>query len=624
METADTCTSCSSLTSTPFLYEKKCFAHCPAGSFLSPPNICSSKPENHHSVAASSELPKITRIFSKTSNIGFTVSAAFSNGPMAIFTGLLFKLIGYIKYLDITYPNNLEQAFQKWQSDIIPSVFPEMSQKTKNKLEAKSISAVYLERKVAPAFLENFWFSMLNLLVSFFSLGCVSLAVVYCKQKEKKNAELILKYLQTGLSNFIIVQLYYHCGDILLFFILETRSIDFGSALSALSFCISIVFLSIAICTLTLHSFILFRYTKKTSDFKAKYSRFEILYEAFKGSSFLSSSYLLLFTLRDLALNLVIALFFEHTLAQAILFICICIAFMSFLIIMRPFKRTIENIGQCFFEALVLLTYITALLIRCADASDWNNQENIKDRLAMVVIVMALIFSVVATILMIFSLLRMGHHFFKEQAQRKARKKIHILPENSQTIQQNTNVTNGANLNKNSTFLETYDSLRALDGSPVRSIKGLDKNETVPGHNTELPFCNNLSLAKRIQIKRAQGNSYVRREKNRLELFNNNLQPDKSVIQEESDQTSRSLSAGRVDKRESSRFYTNPNQSNLSDHPNSINIISYTKLPSNADSPENKFSTLNHNFPDSALPDSRVINFSPEKDLPIIENQKTQ
>jgi len=549
------------------------------------------------------------------------VGAALGSGPMAIFTGLLFKLIGYIKYLDIAYPNNLEQAFQKWQSDIIPSVFPEMSQNTINKLKAKPIPAVYLERNVAPTFLENFWFSMLNLVISFFSLGCVFLAAVYCKQKGKKNAEVILKYLQTGLVNFIVVQLYYHCGDILLFFILETRSIDFGSGFSVVSFCISILFLSIAVCTLTLHSFILFKYTnaQKISEFEKKYSRLKILYEAFKSSSFLSSSYLLLFTLRDVTLNLVIALLFEHTLAQAILFICICVAFMSYLVTKRPFKKTMENIGQCFFETLVLLTYIFALFIRL------SNQDQMKDRLGMGIIVIALIFSVIATILMVFTLLKMGLNFYKEQAQRKAFKTIHILPENSQMTQQNINVTNRLNLIKNATFLETNDSPQSSDGSPVRSLKGFDKNKIVPIHNTEPSFSHNLSLAESIQKKRSQEGSSARGRKNRLELFNNNsqiklgiFQPEKSIIQEESDQTSRSLSAEKFEKRESSRLYTNQNQSHLSNHPNSINLASYTKLPSNADSPENKFAKSNN-----VLVDSRIfINFSPDKDEPVLENQK--
>jgi len=521
------------------------------------------------------------------------VGAAFSSGPMAIFTGLLFKLIGYIKYLDMTYPNNLEQALQNWQSDIIPSVFPEMSQKTKNKLKAKPIPAVYLKRKVAPPFLENFWFSMLNLAASFFSLGCILLALVYYKRKGKKNGELILKYLLTGLVNFIIVQLYYHCGDILLFFILETRSIDFGSALSIISFCISILFLSIAICALAFHSFILLRYTKRTSGFEEKYSCFKILYEAFKDSSFLPSSYLLLFTLRDVALNLVIALLFEHTLAQAILFICICVVFMSYLIIMRPFKKTMENIGQCFFEVLVLLTYIAALLIQCADANDWSDQDQIKDRLGLGVLVIALVFSVVSTILMIFSLLRMGIHFYKELVQRKATKKIHILPENSQATQQNMNVTNPI---KNSTFLETDRSPRALDDSPVR-------NETGSAHNTvpsEVSF---------------------RGEKNRHELFNSKLerfQPEKSVIQEESDQTSQSLSTLKFDKPDTSRLYQNHSQSHL------LNLSNQPNPKTNTYYFENRSSRFNHNSRDPALITSRIINFAPDKDLSTTENQKNE
>ena len=518
---------------------------------------------------------------------------------------------------------------QNWQSDLIPSVFPEMSQKTKNKLKAKSLPEIYIKRKVAPTFLENFWFPMWNLGVSSFALGCVFLAAFYCKRKEKKNGELILRYLLKTLANFIIIQLYFHCGDIVLFFILEIKSIDFGSALSVLSFCISIVFVSIAICTLTLHSFILFRYTnahqtKKIPEFEEKYVCFKILFDAFKGSSFLPSSYLLLFTLRDIALNLVIALLFEHTLAQVILFICICVAFMSYLIIMRPFKKTLENWEQCFFEALVLLTYFAALLMRCANASDWNNQEKIKDRLGMGVIVIALMFSAVSTILMGFSLLRMCLYFYKDLntwlARRKGLKKVHIFPENSQTTQENINETVRQTQN-----IETDNSSRALDDSPARPTRELDNNETVLVQNTlptEPSFGNNLSLAERIQLKRAQNNSSIRREKHQFELFNNN-----SVIQEESDQASGSQSTLKFDKPATSGLYPNQSQSrllNLSSHPSSINLISNTSISSNTYFFENQLSRLNRNFRDSSANDIRIINFSSDRDLSTSEIQKHQ
>jgi len=556
-------------------------------------------------------------------------AALVSSGAMAIFTGLLFKLIGYIKYLDIPYPHNLEQALQNWQSDLIPSVFPEMSQHTKAKLKAKPIPAIYIKRRVAPTFLENFWFPMWNLGISSFALGCVFLAAFYCKRKGKENGEQILKYLLKALVNFIIIQLYFHCGDIVLFFILEIRSTNFGSAFSVLSFCLSVVFLSIVICTLTLHCFILFKYTsahkkKKASEFEERYSRFKLLFEAFKSSSFLPSSYLLLFALRDVALNLVIAFLFDHTLAQAVLFVCICIAFTSYLIIMRPFKKTLENWGQYFFEALALLTYISALLIQCADANDWSNEEKTKDRLGMGVIVIALIFSVVSTILMTFSLLRMCAYFSKDLktllVRRKGLKKVHIFQENSQITQENINVTVRQNQN-----VETDNSSRALDDSPVRPIRGLDNNETVPVHNTlptESSFGNNLSLAERIQLKRAQNNSSIRREKQQFEFFNNN-----SIIQEEIDQTSRSQSTLKFEKPETSGLYPNQSQSrllNLSSHPNSINLISNTRISSNPYFFENQFSRLNRNSRGSAANDSRIMNFSSDRDLSTPGTHKHQ
>jgi len=576
--TADTCTSCSTLTSKPFLYQDKCHASCPPGSYLTSPNICSSCSTNcatcsgsadyctscsenlpylsgSHCVATPPQLSKTTKSFSVATNAGFTLGAALgSTGAMAIFTGVLFKLIGYIKYLEIAYPLNLEQTLETWQTDLIPSAFPEMSQSTQKRLRSKPIPHIFVKREVASTFLENFWFSLWNLAASLVAFTGVFLAILYCEHNDKKTGKIYsaLKCFKTALVNFTITQLYFNFGDIILFFVLQMRSIDFGSILSDLSFCLSIVFLITAVCVLIFHFFVLFKYKKASTDnsqkggttatnlqrFEQNYELFKILYDSFKGSSFFPSSYLLVFTLRDVALNFVIALLFEHPLVQIILFICICVLFMSYLIILKPFKEKSENYEQYFFESIVLLTYFFALLIKCADS--WENQNAIKHRLGLGIIVMALIFSLFSTVLMIIGLARTALEMYKDLkawlAQRKGLRKVHI-----DLSTQNTDF---------STKTEIENSIQeTLDNSPTRSSRqqrsSIHKISSQTENQVIMPNSHNTSTEELIKMKLY--NSNLRRKGNYF-LRNNNRIFEKPELssnivntQDETQATSRPL-----------------------------------------------------------------------------------
>ena len=133
---------------------------------------------------------------------------------------------------------------------------------------------------------------------------------------------------------------------------LEQRSVTFNTALSNFSFCVSILFLIFGIGFMVFHIWILRRLQKlsqsrnskgkkkKKETFLNKYKEFGILFEQWKGTSFTQSAYLLLFTLRDIGLNLVISNLFEHLLVQTIFFVLLTSSFFVYLIVKRPFKRS--------------------------------------------------------------------------------------------------------------------------------------------------------------------------------------------------------------------------------------------------------------------------------------------
>ena len=85
-------------------------------------------------------------------------SVVSSGGASAIFLGILFKLISYIKYLDIEYSLKLEAILRSWNSQLIfVRILPDIPHSIREELASKNIPNIFTYREVAPTFLENFW-----------------------------------------------------------------------------------------------------------------------------------------------------------------------------------------------------------------------------------------------------------------------------------------------------------------------------------------------------------------------------------------------------------------------------------------------------------------------------------
>ena len=117
--------------------------------------------------------------------------------------------------------------------------------------------------------------------------------------------------------NFLIVQIYGSFSDIVLFCVLEMKSLSFESTWSCVSFTLSLFFIAVGLCILALHFKFLVRYKRlkpqiSTRDsqvfenFIKKHSHFKSLYQDFSDSSLFKHGFLLSLIFRGAIISLIV------------------------------------------------------------------------------------------------------------------------------------------------------------------------------------------------------------------------------------------------------------------------------------------------------------------------------
>jgi len=359
--------------------------------------------------------PLVTEMISTVSGVssaGATaVTVVASGGAMGILFGVLHKLLGYIKYLDIAYSPKLASVLDSWNSELISlHVMPDLPEVLQEQLISKPIPVIFVKREIAPTFLENFWEEMIFLFVAIVCYISFTLLVqIFSKQGKSKILLKIFKYVRLSILNYFISQVYFSLGDIVTFFTLNVKFFKNGTLTAFMSLLLAFICLIFGAGFLIFHFLILKGLnnftssqlgTNKKEKFLKKYQEFEILFEQWNENSSLKSAYLFLFTLRDIGLNIVISNLYEHPLIQASLFVGMTSAFLLYLILKRPFKKLSENLQQISLEIIVVIIFTFVLLMKSLETT--NEWETRNQRLGDVVVILAIIFNFASLVFVIF------------------------------------------------------------------------------------------------------------------------------------------------------------------------------------------------------------------------------
>jgi len=424
-------------------------------------------------------------------------TAVASGSPIGVSASLSGKIFSNIKYLNISYPDELLEAFETWDPNFITLGFqPDIPPSIRDRIVDQPVPYMFSKYEVESSFIINYWQVVSVLVIVAFFLLCFRVFEhITLKIKKKYLPHSFFKGLRVTGQNFLFTQLYSVFGDLIFYTILEWRTLDPKTYLSWLSIIVSIILYGIMIGCFCFHLNLIFNYQKikKKStisgnpDVLNKYAdSFEgsqVLFRDFKDSTFTQQGFLFFFTLRDIALSLIFTTLFLHPFTQAFLLFAQNLAMILYLIIKKPFESKMDLLQQLVFEALVFVVNTSVFIMACLDKLGYE-AIYVRNRLGKGIIVICMMFSFITlgfVVLKLLISLKYGYDAWKaKRNQKKIQKTTSRLKNLSQNILLDPPVNPFENATNISQLSAGEDSIRQFINSN-NNLTRLNKNKKYVG-----------------------------------------------------------------------------------------------------------------------------------------------
>jgi len=320
----------------------------------------------------------------------------------SVFLFPLAKILKYIRYLDITLPDKVREAFDYSDTSdfslakILSIPLPENIRKN---IADNPLPSVFERGGISSSYLKNIW----NILSVISVTACLALILILLEPRVRslpwKAPSLITSRLRLIYKwNFLAI-LFFNCyDDFTLYLILEIRTLSLQNLASCLSFIVCLITTFFAL-------FFLFKLTtfcrewRKTqrqvfdqnSDqslaFYKKWQYYQVLHAGYQHSSLSSKAFLLISTFRIIISYIFIGFLYKQPLAQVSLFILMNFGMFYLLIRKKPMKDLLGYTFNFAFETLIFAANICLFLIAVADLKSKElNSFKIKTSYAILVL----------------------------------------------------------------------------------------------------------------------------------------------------------------------------------------------------------------------------------------------
>ena len=329
-----------------------------------------------------------------------------SSGAMGF--GVVAKVIRNVRYFNIQYSEKTQEVFAAEESSSFELKAPESF----DNIDSKELNWNFMKYDVEPNFLINYWKNLIPILIL---CGCFVILKTlkrYLRQSQKRKilTHKVIVMFQITAGNYLVNSLYGSFDEIVLYFILEVQSCTFGSALSWASFLCALIFLIIGLGFFYFHFEILTKYQaakskkdvensdqKRLENFKSQHAYVKVLFEDFKDNSLAQQSFLASFMIRASLLNVLLCLFVNYPLVEALLYLGVNLIFALFLVIKRPYEELKGAAAQYFCEAIVLITYSCALILVLMDHNGADAKSS-RELLEKIIVVLGIALNVGGTV----------------------------------------------------------------------------------------------------------------------------------------------------------------------------------------------------------------------------------
>jgi len=370
------------------------------------------------------------------------VTSALSSGsPTGVAAALSGKVFSNIKYLNITYSQELREALENWDSNTISLGFSiDLPDSMKSNISNDTLPYMFAYYDVSSDFLENFWQNFIMLLILVFIYTFIRLLLFLAlKYQRKYFSPAFFNTLRVMAQNFICTQLYGIYGDLILYSCLEWRGFSFTRGLSGLSFAISSLLLIIMIIGFVFHAYLLIKYQriKKVSEqskndkilekFEKENEGTKVLFRDFKDETIYQQSFLLFFTGKDLLISIILTTLFDHPLLQSTLLVGLNLAMIYYLLGQKPFRSIMDGGQQLFYEVMAFVVHSSVLIMAIFDEKESSTVFDTRIILGKAIIMINICFNYITLVFILVKLISEGYEAFQAFKVKRALKKKQLL-----------------------------------------------------------------------------------------------------------------------------------------------------------------------------------------------------
>ena len=379
-----------------------------------------------------------------TQVIAGVASALTPGSSVNILASISGKIFSNIKFFNISYSTDLEIALLTWKSSLSSllsvSVSIDMPKGVKENIKERPIPYVFEKHDVSSSFLINFWDNIPFLsMVALILLGALVLEWMFKMIKNRYLPVSMAETLRTVIQNFLIIQLYSLYGDIMMFTVLNLRTLKLEYNWSLVSIGIALAFVGVMVISFGKHVKMLHDYQRDKNNKALEWTEFlkknagrQILFKDFKDDSFSKQALLLFLTCRDLASMLILTLLFEHPLVQVLLILVLNFAMISYLLVKSPFRLVFDGFQQIFFEVVTLAVNVCLIILAILDRITYEERD-LNIEIGKFIIYSNICFNFVTTAFLLYKIgvaLRDSYRTYKIYSQKKKLKKKEITVKN--------------------------------------------------------------------------------------------------------------------------------------------------------------------------------------------------
>jgi len=394
---------------------------CPPGMYLNDDQVCQKLSETLQDTLTGSQLA--TSGATQAANM---ISEGSSISLSAAVSGRIFS---QIKYLNISYSGELEMALLTWLPSFVSlGLTPDMPPSFIDKFPERHVPYVFEKYKVPSSFLINIWES-LGIIVFVTVLWLLSKLIQHLvSPTDNPLTAKIARKARVMIQNFLVGALYGVYGDLVLFSIIEYRTLVIGWDLSLLSWIISVILIVIMLLTFIYQVKLLLSYQKIKKQSTEMLEKFikdqegnQVIFKDFKDYSIGPQLFLFFLSGRDLLFSLLLATMFEYPLAQTILITILYGLMIAYLFIKRPFESSFDFGQQLFFELVGIAVNICVCINAILDAGDYQAVQARKN-IGKFVIICNLLFNFVTAGFMVYTIGHTLYDFYKSRQAKRVKK----------------------------------------------------------------------------------------------------------------------------------------------------------------------------------------------------------